>query len=157
MKYIVGNLFKILFHFFFFQNWRSEKQTHQASIKVFYLPVKAVWNPLKTFGVPVFFPLRDTLTFLGEHSSRVSNKCLEISVSSVTQQCLTLCNPMDRSTPGLPVHHQLPSPPRPMSSESVMPSNHLILCPPLLLLLSIFSSIRIFSNESALRIRWPKY
>ena len=44
-----------------------------------------------------------------------------------------------------------------MSIESVMPSNHLILCHPLLLLLSIFPSIRVFSNESALRIRWPKY
>ena len=58
---------------------------------------------------------------------------------------------MDCSTPGLPVHHQL------MSIESVMPSNHLILCWPLLLLPSIFPSIRVFSNESALHIRWPKY
>ena len=49
------------------------------------------------------------------------------------------------------------SSPIPMSIESVMPSNHLILCCPLLLLDSIFPSIRIFSNESALRIRWPKY
>ena len=47
--------------------------------------------------------------------------------------------------------------PTPMSIESVMPSNHLILCHPLLLLPSIFPSIRVFSNESALRIRWPKY
>ena len=47
--------------------------------------------------------------------------------------------------------------PKLMSSESVMPSNHLILCYPLLLLPSIFPSIRVFSNESALRIRWPKY
>ena len=49
------------------------------------------------------------------------------------------------------------SPHKPMSTESVMPSNHLILCHPLLLLPSIFPSIRVFSNESALRIRWPKY
>ena len=49
------------------------------------------------------------------------------------------------------------SPPKPMSIESVMPSNHLILCRPLLLLPSIFPSIRVFSNESALRIRWAKY
>ena len=47
--------------------------------------------------------------------------------------------------------------PKPMSIESVMPSNHLILCRPLLLLSSIFPSIRVFLNESALRIRWPKY
>ena len=49
------------------------------------------------------------------------------------------------------------SPPKPMSIELVMPSNHLILCRPLLLLPSIFPSIRVFSNESALRVRWPKY
>ena len=49
------------------------------------------------------------------------------------------------------------SPPKPMSIESVIPSNHLILCHPLLFLLSIFPRIRVFSNESALRIRWPKY
>ena len=49
------------------------------------------------------------------------------------------------------------SPPKPMSIESVMPSNHFILCHPLLLLPSIFPSIRVFSNESALHIRWPKY
>ena len=49
------------------------------------------------------------------------------------------------------------SPPKLMSIESVMPSNHLILCCPLLLLPSIFPSIKVFSNESALRIRWPKY
>ena len=46
---------------------------------------------------------------------------------------------------------------KPMSTESMMPSNHLILCPPLLLLPSIFPSIRVFSNEWTLRIRWPKY
>ena len=49
------------------------------------------------------------------------------------------------------------SPPKPMSIELVMPSHYLILCCPLLLLPSIFPSIRVFSNESALRIRWPKY
>ena len=49
------------------------------------------------------------------------------------------------------------SPPKPMSIESVMPSNHLILCCPLLLLPSIFPSIKVFSNESVLHIRWPKY
>ena len=80
-----------------------------------------------------------------------------VQFSSVVQSCPTLCNPMNRSTPGLPVHHQLPSPPKPMFIESVMPSNHLILWLPLLLLPSIFPSIRVFSNEAALLIRWPKY
>ena len=64
---------------------------------------------------------------------------------------------MNHSTPGLPVHHQLPGPPKPMCTESVMPSNHFILCRPLFLLPLIFPGIRVFSNESALRIRWPKY
>ena len=79
------------------------------------------------------------------------------SVSSVAQSRPTLCNPMNCSMPGLPVHHQLPESTTPMSLESVMPSNHLILCCPLLLLPSIFPSIRVFSNESVLRMRWPKY
>ena len=83
--------------------------------------------------------------------------------------CVQLLNPMDCRTPGLPVPHHLPELTQThvsstiswsflklMSIESVMPSNHLILCRPLLLP-SIFPSIRVFSNESALRIRWPKY
>ena len=64
---------------------------------------------------------------------------------------------MNRSTPYLLVHHQLRSPPKPMSIESVMPSSHLILCRSLLLLPQVPSSIRVFSNESVLHIRWPKY
>ena len=72
----------------------------------------------------------------------------------VAQLCPTLCDPMDCSTPGFPVHHQLPEPTIIML---VMPSNHLILCRPLLLPTSIFPSIRVFSNESVLLIKWPKY
>ena len=64
---------------------------------------------------------------------------------------------MNRSTPGLPVHHQLLESTQTYVHQSVMPSNHLILCRPLLLLPSIFPSIRVFSDESALPIRWPKY
>ena len=64
---------------------------------------------------------------------------------------------MDCSTPGLPVHHQLRSVLKLMSIESVMPSNHLILCRPLLLPPSIFPSIRVFCNESVLHITWPNY
>ena len=80
-----------------------------------------------------------------------------VQFSSVTQSCPTLCNPMNRSTPGLPVHHQLPEftqshvhrvsdaiqPPHPLSSPF----------PPT----PISPSIRVFSNESTLRMRWPKY
>ena len=67
------------------------------------------------------------------------------------------CDTTDCSTPGLPVHHQLPECTRLVSMESVMPSNHLILCRPLLLLPLIFPSIRVFSKESVLYIRWTKY
>ena len=146
---------------------------------------------------------------------------MALQFSSVPQSCPTLCDPMDCSTPGCPVHHQLleftqthvhgvsdaiqtshplssPSPPafsfsqhfssvqslsrvrlfatprtaarqaalsitnfwslhKLMSIESVMPSNHLILCHPLLLLPSILPSIRVFSKESALCIRWQSF
>ena len=64
---------------------------------------------------------------------------------------------MNRSMPGPPSITNSQSPPKPMFIESVMPSNHLILCCSLLLLPSIFPSIRVFSNESAFHIRWPKY
>ena len=80
------------------------------------------------------------------------------SVSSVAQSCLTLCDPMNREArqTSLSITNCW-SLPKLMSIESVIPSNHLILCHPLLLLPSIFPSIRIFSDESALPIRWPKY
>ena len=71
--------------------------------------------------------------------------------------CPTLFDPMDYSMPFFPVHHQLPEFTQLMFIESVIPSNHLIFCRPLLLLPSVFPSIRVFSNESVLRIRWPKY
>ena len=64
---------------------------------------------------------------------------------------------MNCSTPGIPVLHYLPELLKLMSIESVMPSNHLILCCPLILLPSVFPNIRVFSNELALHIRWPKY
>ena len=80
-----------------------------------------------------------------------------VQFSSVVQSCPTLCNPMNCSMPGLPVHHHSRSLGKLMSIESVMLTNHLILCRPLLLLPSVFPSIRVFSNESTLRMRWPKY
>ena len=64
---------------------------------------------------------------------------------------------MDGSTPGLPVYYQLPELLKLMSIELVMPSNHLILCHPFLFLPLVFPSIRVFSSESVLCIRWPKY
>jgi len=70
--------------------------------------------------------------------------------SLVTQSCLTLCDPTNCSTPGLPVHHQLPE-----FTQTQCPY-HPILCRPLLLLPPIPPSIRVFPNESALRMRWPQ-
>ena len=80
-----------------------------------------------------------------------------VQFSSVAQSCLTLCDPVNRSSPGLPVHHQPPEFTQTYVHWSVMPSNHLILCHPLLLLPSIIPSIRVFSSESVLCIRWPKF
>ena len=80
---------------------------------------------------------------------------INIHFSSVAQSFLTLCDPMNRSTPGRAVYHQIS--PKLMAIESVMPSNHLIFCHPLLLLPSVFPSIRVSSGESVLHIRWPKY
>ena len=77
-----------------------------------------------------------------------------IQFSSVAQSCLTLCDPMNRSTLSITISW---SSLRLTSIESVMPSSHLILCCPLLLLPAIPPSIRVFSNESTLRMRWPKY
>ena len=77
--------------------------------------------------------------------------------SSVAQSCPMLCDPMDFSTPGFPVITNSWSLLKLMSIESVMPSNHLILSHPLLLPPSIFPSIRVFSNESVLHIKWPNY
>ena len=86
---------------------------------------------------------------------------ISVSVQFSSVQLLSCVRPF--ATPWTAAHQaslsitNSQSPPKPVSIESVMPSNHLILCCPLLLLPSIFPSIRVFSNESALRIRWPKY
>ena len=79
-----------------------------------------------------------------------------VQLISVTQSCPTLCNPMNHSTPGLPIHHQLPESIQThvhWISDTIQQS-HLLSSP---LLASMFPRIRVFSNESALRIRWPKY
>ena len=108
------------------------------------------------------------LNFLA--SRTVRNKCLlfklkkkiihtvasKDQIISVAQLCPTLFDPMNWSMPGLPVHHQLPEFTQ-THVHPVMPSSHLILCCPLLLLCPIPPSIRVFSNESTLRMRWPKY
>ena len=80
-----------------------------------------------------------------------------VQFSSVAQSCLTPCKPWTAACQASLSNTNFWSPPKLMSIESVMLSNHLILCRPLLLLPSIFPSIRVFSNESALCIRWPEY
>ena len=87
---------------------------------------------------------------------RSSLGCLKGSVqfSSVAQSCPTLCDPMNRSTPGLPVHHKLPEFTHTHAhqvGDAIQPSYPLLLLPP------IPPGIRVFSNESTLRMRWPKY
>ena len=80
-----------------------------------------------------------------------------VQFTSITQSCRILCDPEDCSTPGLPVHHQLPEltqSPGHWVGDAIQPSHPLCL---LLLLPSIFPSIRVFSNESVLLMRWPKY
>ena len=81
----------------------------------------------------------------------------KVQFSSVTQACLTICKPWTLACQTSLSFTKSRSLLKLMSIESVMPSNHLILCCPLLLLPSIFPSIGVFSNESVLHIRWPKY
>ena len=96
------------------------------------------------FLLPLLFP---SIKVFSSESSSVQSSHSVISDSLWPHGC---------STPGFPVCHQLRSLLKLMSIKSVMPSNHLILCHPLLLLPSIFPSIRVFSDESVLHIRWPK-
>ena len=84
-------------------------------------------------------------------------ECIQFSSDQSLQWYTTLYDPMDSSTPGLPVNHQCPEFIQIHVQESVKPSNHLILCHLLLLSPSFLPSIRVFSNESVLCIRWPKY
>ena len=80
-----------------------------------------------------------------------------VQFSSVTQSCPTVCDPMNCSTPGLLSINNSQSSRKLRPIESVMPYNHLVLCRPLFLLTPIPPSIRVFSNESTLFMRWPKY
>ena len=87
--------------------------------------------------------------------SYCSNTLLEsVQFSSFAQSCPTLCDPMNCSTPGLPVHHQ---PPEFTQTHVHQAGDDIILCHPLILLPPIPPSIRVFSNESTLCMRWPKY
>ena len=103
---------------------------------------------------------RPEQTHLIKEDKQMTNKHMKrcsvlyvVQFSSVAQSCLTLYDPTNRSTPGLLVHHQVPEFTHLTRIESVMPSSHLILCRPLLLLSLIPPSIRVFSSESALPMR----
>ena len=106
--------------------------------------------------------LDSKITVGSDHSHKIK-RCLLLGRKAMKnllfscQSCPTLCDLMDCSTLGFPVLHHLPGLFKLMPTESVMSSNHLNLCCPLLLLPSIFRSIRVFSNELALCIRWPNY
>ena len=91
------------------------------------------------------------------HEKMLNITNYSVQFSSVTQSCLTLCDPMNHLSQASLSFTISRSSLKLTSIELVMPSSHLILSRPLLLLPSIFPSIRVFSNESDLRIRWPKY
>ena len=100
---------------------------------------------------PLLTTKQITLTWKSPDDQSVQS----VQFTSVALPCLTLCTSIAYSTPGFPVHHQLPEL-KLMPIKSVMPSKHLILCHPLLLP-SILPSIKVFSSESVLPIRCPKY
>ena len=102
-----------------------------------FFPVTFAWNMFPSLNFQsVFFlnPFSHLCLFVGAFSPLTFKWFSTVQFSSVTQSCPTLCDSMNHSTPGLPVHHQLPSSLRLTSTESVVPSSHLILCCPLLLL-----------------------
>ena len=128
------------------------------------IPWRRKWQPIPVF-LPGEFHGQRSLVGCSPWAHRVAHQaCVRARVcththlhtgsqfSSVTQLCPTLCDSMDCSTPCFSILHQLPSLLKLIFIESVMPPNHLILCHPLLLLPSIFPSIRVFSNGSVLHI-----
>ena len=104
-------------------------------------------------GAIAYFPIS------GNKAQNFKNCYIQLrrSVQLFAQSCLTLCDPMDCTTPGLATITNSQGLLKLMSNESVMPPNHLILCHPLLLLSSIFPNMKLCSSESVLHIRCPKY
>ena len=106
----------------------------------------------------IFFPIRVSMVLFVNLVILWTIQAIVCSYyCSVAKPCLTLCNTMNCSMPGFPVLHYLPEFAQLVSIEYLMSSNHLILCCLLLLLPTIFPRIRVFSNELALCIKWPKY
>ena len=119
-------------------------------------------SPGKNTGVGCHFLLQFMLLSMPYNTLIEPHGCQHLALLFSSVQSLShvqlFATPMDCSTPGLPVHHlHSQSLLKLISIESVMSSNHLVLSCPLLLSPSIFPSLRVFSNESALCIRWPKY
>ena len=143
------------------QIFLTVKLTKLHSLSV--LNYTVIWNTVGSHHCQILYlwicliakiylgPQNQSSSHLHDHSQTCQ------SVSSVAQSCPTLCDPMDCSTPGLPVRHWLPEVTQTHAhgfSDAFQPSHPLL---SLLLLPSIFPSIRVFSNESTLCIRWPKY
>ena len=100
---------------------------------------------------------RNTVLSIERQASQSHAKLIHFSSVQSLSRVWLFVTPWIAARQASPSITNSQSPPKPTSNKSVMPSNHLILCHPLLLLPSIFPSIRVFSSESALRIRWPKY
>ena len=137
-----------------------QKQLDYMSIFYFYLVCFTFYSSysLLPFHLVCFFNFSISsffTVFLKPISSIVEKPLCQFS--SVTQSCPALCNPWTAALQASLSITNSQSSPKTTSIESVMPSNHLLLCRPLLLLPSIFPSIKVFSNESALHIGWPKY
>ena len=118
------------------------------------------WAALSSVSMAIAVPSMPTVPVWGWPSRGWlrSEGCLSLCCCySIANSCLTPCNPMDCSSQASLSFIISRSLLKLMSIVSMMPSNHLILCHPLLLLPSVFPGIRVFPNESALHIRWPKY
>ena len=129
---------------------------NQHTLAIWSLVPLPFLKPACTSGSSWFIILKCSLKYFEPYLVSMWNDGSQ-SVSSVAQLCPTLYNPMTAALQASLSITNSQSLPKFMSIESVMPSSHLILCCPLLLLPSIFPSIRVFSNESALCIRWSKY
>ena len=112
-----------------------------------------------SFHLPHWKKVFNNLGYMRGYSILIITRKMQIKILLLllSQLCLSLCGSMDRSMPVFPVLHYLLEFLKLMSIQSGMPSSHLIHCHPLLLLPSIFPSIRVFSSESARCNRWPKY
>ena len=119
--------------------------------------VHEIFQPTHWSGLPFSTPTHMWNMHVNTHLCIVIHTFIYMCCCSVAKSCLIFCNPMDCNTTGSLVLHYHPELLKLKTIESVLPSNHLILCPPLFLLPSVFPIIRVFSNESFLPIRWSKY